>query len=238
MDNWLAIITTIIGILAGWLITYFYKGKKEVTILIENVEVFTKDKLPEGLSISYLAQPVICLTKSTVYLWNSGNTTIKRDDITNEDSLQFVSKASTALIINENHSRDACNIKLIPSENREVLLINFDFLDKKDGFSFNVIHDSQEIPEINGTIIGTKIRNLSKKSSHFKKVRTYSVLKFFVLTMPLLQLIYTFVTYLLFNNKEILNIACIMLGSYSVILYYYVLNQKLMKIPKKLIVKE
>lgn len=120
------------------------------------------------MTIKYYDVPVNGLYKTVYYVWNSGNVTIKGDDIARLDALRCNISSSVCMIdvSSFQESKKACAVKVTTEKIQDNALINiyFDYLDRNDGFRFALIHDATSPPIINGCISGTKIV-LSKESS-------------------------------------------------------------------------
>jgi hypothetical protein len=156
--NWFSIVTFVSGII----VTKVFSNRKRLTYQIVNTEILTsKAAFPEGLSIKYHDVPVNGLNKTVYYVWNSGNITIKGNDIAKSDALRCNIRSSVCMIdVNSfQESKKACALQVAPEKNQDGNFVNisFDYLDKNDGFKFALIHNEESPPIIDGCISGTKI---------------------------------------------------------------------------------
>lgn len=163
-ENWDSVLIPILAALFGWFISYVYKNKSELTIHVNNSKILSKgEEWPKALSISYYNIPVNCLSRTEYYVWNSGNTTIDGSKIAKKDRLRVEVPCSVTIIDGSKTSSIANNL-VLRNEAKQVL-IEFDYLNKQQGFSFSILHDLDKAPMILGSISGIR---LIRKQNQFK----------------------------------------------------------------------
>ncbi|RNI30933.1 hypothetical protein EFA69_06480 [Rufibacter immobilis] len=168
LNPWFVLIGGIVGVLGLFLSIYFYFKSKSVKSLSYNTKNFqlvdSKLNKVEGLDVSYKGSKVLNLTVTRFIIWNSGNVTIRRDDIASKDPLRIA-------IVNEGGFLDYQVVREVnkvndftvtPIANGRELLIDFEYLDHNDGIIIQTYHTST-IPFVRllGTIKGIKGFNSS-----------------------------------------------------------------------------
>lgn len=120
------------------------------------IEAF-KQKI-NGLNIKYLNNNIETLNVTRYIFWNNGNEAIRCTDIPTNDNF-FIEINDNDLILDAtilNVSNPSNNISINLSDNNKRIFINFDYLDKQDGFILQIFHNSSSVNPfyINGSIIG------------------------------------------------------------------------------------
>ena len=118
-----------------------------------------------NLKISFNDNPVKTLSVSKILIWNGGNETIRRDDISDVSPLVISSHEDIFIyessVIEFSEMANSVEIAQIDSQN---IKIGFDYLDPGDGFVIQVIHSGESfaVLAISGKVKGVKnIRQLS-----------------------------------------------------------------------------
>jgi hypothetical protein len=158
-NPWLNILFLILTLIGIFLSFYFYfkslKTKNpvyaaETTNLInskistiQNIEIKYRDTILKNLSITKLA------------FWNSGNESIRREDIAKQKPLQIISKENIQIYDFDLINANAVNNVILNQLDQNRINISFDFLDYQDGFIVNIYHSgkSKDI-NIEGKLIG------------------------------------------------------------------------------------
>lgn len=134
----------------------------------------------EKLEITSKGVPIPSLTVTQIKIWNKGNKTINRGDITEKDPLT-VSISDGFRILGKTiyEKNEANNFKLVEVPDKNYLLVDFEYMDKNDGAVIEIFHtgNSPACIDIGGTIKGGgKIKDDSFVSSwarsSFAKYRT------------------------------------------------------------------
>lgn len=160
-----SIVLALFGFYYAW---YLYKkGKQNKALLL--FTCFSSKLLDKNdfkineLEIKYKNSVITKLSSTKIAIFNSGDKTIYKKQIAPKDKLRLVVNSSLNIynIKLSYINREPCNIELKIISNYEYEIV-FDFLEKKDGFIIEVLHDSSlEIVEIanlfnvSGTLIET-----------------------------------------------------------------------------------
>ena len=110
------------------------------------------------MEILYHGKHVDRLTRTHVIFWNSGKRIIHGSDIVADDAVRCeLSSGALALEVRViKHTRDANKFTaMIDDNSQNRVLLNFDYLDPKDGAVVELLHtDSVRDPAVKGTIRG------------------------------------------------------------------------------------
>ena len=157
VDLWITIIVGIIGIGVGVFSTWFFKSRKKLSISQKTTTIIRKDSNYEKLLVLYDGTPISELKYTQITIKNCGNKEILKSDIVNKE-LEF-EIAKEAIIFEVSYGDVFCpeiNPYIITRGNNKAA-VNFDFLEKGDYISFELLHDSSSIPKLKGKIISCKI---------------------------------------------------------------------------------
>jgi len=111
-----------------------------------------------GLNIKYFENDIKSFTIARFIFWNNGNETIRNSDIPSKDKFCIEIK-NNYNILNASLlkvTNDSNNVSFKLSENKKILYIYFEYLDKHDGFVLQIFHNSSDSKPfiINGSIMG------------------------------------------------------------------------------------
>jgi hypothetical protein len=131
------------------LLAYYVKGLSLVqnNINIDNFEILVNKK------------KVNKIVKTSIFIWNKGNRVIRKNDIAEKNKLSIIWGHNTSIYqINLGKiSNPFSSVNLQPNIEAKTILIDFDFLNKSDGFRVDIYHNfDSSIFEFNGTVIGNK----------------------------------------------------------------------------------
>jgi hypothetical protein len=155
----ISLILALIGVLLA--IIFYIKGKRKKSLqycfkndlLIENF-----NQRIEGLNIKYLDKSISKLMVTKIAFWNNGTETINVEDIPCNDKLSIVIdkdyeilNVSMICILNETN-----NINFDLLEDGKKIIIDFEYIDKNDGFVMQIFHTANDYKnfDICGTIKG------------------------------------------------------------------------------------
>ena len=237
-QNWLTIVSTIISFLLGWLITHFYRNRKEITVKILSSDILEIDKFNSKINLLYEDKPISRLSRSEIYIWNSGKVPVMGTDIVMTNRFGFFSNSSIIWITDINtEACKSCGINIEQSD--KCIYINFDYLDKNDGLSFTVIYDSINYPGVLGKIIGTKIKNYAKQVDLLTSPRQKGFFSYAFFSLQFLFLSFMAST---FFKDSIEPISIIIVSVYFAIIifqcYFYFFRYKILHTPPKSITKK
>lgn len=165
-------ILVFLGILGGGFVSlYFYRKSARLRRISFHVSydrfTWVDRKKYDTFQISFNDREVSNPHITHISIWNSGNETLQRSDISTQDPLLINlenGEILTATIIKQ--TRVAIDPKLTIGAGRKNL-IDYDFLDPGDGFLIEILFDSTNFTHadqsklISGTIKNTEISNVS-----------------------------------------------------------------------------
>lgn len=124
------------------------------------------------IKVTFNKKAVNTLSLAYIAFWNNGRATINRDDIAGTDPLRIVSSKDCRILAADIAvaNRAVNNFKVTLLQESNVITIDFDFIDHKNGAVIRIYHtgvDHQDIDLI-GTIKGTSgILNVGKSEETF-----------------------------------------------------------------------
>jgi hypothetical protein len=149
--NYLSVTLALVGLIGGsfvtWLVTFAYFKKAQTRKLLCYANSSTSYLgYNQGdfhdLSVRYGDKQLKNPFRYTLYVWNCGNVTINRADISNIDPLAF--GRSDIEILETNPiwtTRESTNPKLLIDATKTKVAFEFDFLDPNDGFAVQFLAD-------------------------------------------------------------------------------------------------
>jgi len=162
-QGWVGSVIGVIGVIFGVIGMFSYKFSRSTakpSYQKSSLRLLGRkeDNLPDDVSVLFKGTEVERLTKTTIVIWNNGTEVLSGEDIVESDLLRFsFPEGSNILSFNViKNTRDTNEFSLSKDENRNnELVINFSYLDPKDGATIEILHDSENRhPEIIGTIKG------------------------------------------------------------------------------------
>lgn len=178
-----------VGLVGGTAISgFFYKKalrEPKACYAIRSMGVIEMSKHPtiqEGVSVQYKGDPIERLTASTVTVWNGGSSVLDGGLIVLRDPLRVAVPEGCRILevvqVVDPNPQCGCNVA-IDKENPEVALINFDYLDPKNGFSFRMLHTASQWQErLVGSVKGVRIDSERGSIEEQKKARRVLVAVF------------------------------------------------------------
>lgn len=150
-------------------IFFFKKGRKktELSYSINSLplisEAFGKWK---DIDIAYMGSSIESLAITRIAIWNSGTETINSIDIARNDLLKICLRRSNVFLTEKfivvNDRSNGINLKRMSDS---ALVVEFDFLDKKQGAVLQFFHTKNVDPVID-------IKGTLKNSGNIKKIKT------------------------------------------------------------------
>lgn len=173
-DRMIGVAGTALGVLGIVLSVYYYhKGRAVAVPRYYLTDRFLLSPRGTNFEISYSSTPVVeSVRRVTLAIWNGGSRIIERTDIASADKLRLVLPERSRVLEIEaaEVSRPAINFQV--NEDKDGLLIDFDFLDPGDGAMFHVIYerpDPSEGASLAGTIKGSPGGFASARGIHIPK---------------------------------------------------------------------
>ncbi|QSX07240.1 hypothetical protein JYG23_07820 [Sedimentibacter sp. zth1] len=150
LTNLVGIVLCLIGLLGGGIISFiFYKKSISIAKPVfqysnQNIIDISNNDKEENLKVYYSEYNIKRLNKTHIYFWNSGNKTIKGEDIVKTEGLKIVFEDKNGRILLAKvlkYSRKVCDFNvMVSSDDRREISFNFDFLDPNDGVVIEVLH--------------------------------------------------------------------------------------------------
>lgn len=160
VKEWGGLLVGVLSIVVALFIYAASKRRAQLAYRVENLRLIDKadSLLPDEVSILFKGVEVPRLTKTTIVLWNRGNTTISGTEIVEHDPLRTIFPEGTEILSANviRITRDVIRFNVddcqLPEPN---LYYKFGFLDPGDGATVEVIHTATDVPiEVEGTVKG------------------------------------------------------------------------------------
>jgi len=155
------ILGVIVGII-GVILTIKSFKKKKISFLIENSTIFDKKNFVDKLKVTYDNKPLLGLSNAKILIVNNGQEAIGESDISKEEPIR-IKVSENHEILNANVQHSGNNKVAITKKNNQEYVIEFEFLNPKEGIIVNFLHDGTPFNEIEllGRIKGiNKFENL------------------------------------------------------------------------------
>lgn len=187
-----------------WGIYIGIKGikRKTVSTLCRSYKVIQQgEKGIAGLNVQYRNENISDLTISMYGIWNSGNETIRSDDMVSVDSLRITSSDEKTNILNASVikvSDDSNLFEIEKVEDESVVKIHFDYAEPKQGAVIQVMHTGDEKNLIiQGKIKGGSIKQFTYNKNEIvnRKMKNIFLVSMMVTEMLLLPIL-TVILYL------------------------------------------
>lgn len=165
----LGIIGFLIGLLGliftlwGVIITIRYKTKKRLFYSVTGINLIEdySDKL-DGLEMKYRNEKVKTLTVTKIAIWNSGNTTIRKEDVVQTEKLRIVVPGSYNILDFEIIQTNEPTNEFILTRDKDIsesineVILEFNYVDRKQGCVIQILHDNPDysVLSLKGKIIG------------------------------------------------------------------------------------
>jgi len=172
-------------------IIFYFKSKRKKSIKY----CFTDYSLIEdfvgnidGLDIQFSGTPIKTLTYTQFFFWNNGTETIHHSDFPNNNPFSIVIDNSCDIlyisdVLSNNISNNAVAVL---TEDKKRINIDFEYLDKKDGFYLKIFHTSNVYPRrriiLNGSIKG--FGNLSNGEAYINSSFSSSIFNGIIVIIP------------------------------------------------------
>ncbi len=206
------------------------KTKKEISFAKSSYSIVKNgaNKISK-LELYFNKAQIEDVTITKFAIWNSGNTTIKKDDIVRKEPLRVISKGSANIlevsILVENDTSNEFDVNLV---NQKTAEIYFDYVDKGNGITMQVIHDGKSSDLcIEGKIKGgNKIKNYKKDKNYVSKKNQQKFKKMVSIILLVEMLICFFLLmYAIDIFKSIFNVYSVLFIIFDVIIGIMILLQ-------------
>lgn len=150
-NNWLTYISLILCV------AFYYMSKKErlpyFNISFDEV-IDNSGKENTPIKVMYDNEEVSKLTKIKFIFWNAGRETIRKEDIATAEPLTITFKTGKILGVSMKNSNSYNNATFNTSETKDSIHLNFDYLDKNEGFALDILTDALSDISMSGKIKG------------------------------------------------------------------------------------
>lgn len=173
----ITLITFIIAIAVALFLYFKAKQKKGLSYYISNNLLIDRANTenPDQIEIFFSGTKVDKLYKTLIYIWNSGNQIIKKDELNTKDPFRFEIENNKEILSIKTikSTREVIDFNAYHEKKINFYKINFDYLDPNDGAVIEVLHNgSIDDLKLKGTVMGiSKIKNTeSNKENFFVKI--------------------------------------------------------------------
>ncbi len=145
-------------------VIFYLKSKYKTELSYQIDSEIMIEEVQKDINIMFKEKAVERITKTYIYLWNSGRKTINSSDIVKSEGLKIRLLDGEILSVGINkviRKENSFNIEF-DNYRRQESEITFEFIDAKDGAVIEIIHTSTMQPILNGTIMGMP-KGLSNK---------------------------------------------------------------------------
>lgn len=179
----------------------------------DNILIANKEATLKHLSVTYNKKKVTQLTITTITFWNNSFPTINFSDIVDADPLRILiknGKILSASVLKGYNTSNCVDVELI---DKKTALINFDYLDRKEGGIVQVVHtDGEKSISLSNKIKGGKVK--------FRNIKLFQTIMFFIIFS-----IYTdlFIYIILISSFSVLLkiLASILLFILTIVVVFY-----------------
>lgn len=234
-QNWVGVLVGIIGLVTAY---FFYRRsliRPRLVFRSNTVHVVGKNpRFPSKLKIFYGSKEVPKVVKTSVVLWNDGNTTLSTNQITASDPLRIEIHGESELldvdVSRVSREVNAFTANISPNS-PSTIDISFDYLDPKDGALIRILHTKEVDFNVKGTLRGlpSGVINLGTHNEP-------SYLELFLYVLPPTFGLGAILALLLWSLDLLNNIVAVVLG---VIIFlgfdaFLTLRRLMPKIPNKI----
>ena len=176
--GWVGTVVGIVGLLAAVLIYFYTRQRARIGVVAYGRRLLgvSDPELPSRIVVTFDGEVVQRVTKSYIFIWNDGEKTIKGENIVRSDHLRIQLMEPGARILQAKivkRSRDVNQFACEVSPTLTQALLDFVFLDPRDGAAIEIIHTgSKSKLLVTGTIVEIPkgIKEFSSQSVLFESV--------------------------------------------------------------------
>jgi len=169
----ITLITFIIAIALALFLYFKAKQTKGLSYYISNNLLIDRANTenPDQIEIFFLGTKVDKLYKTLIYIWNSGNQIIKKNELNTKDPFRLEIENNKEILSIKiiKSTREVIDFNIYSEKYTNFHKVNFDYLDPNDGAVIEVLHNgSIDDLKLKGTVMGiSKIKNMeSNKESN------------------------------------------------------------------------
>uniref|UniRef100_A6VSV1 Uncharacterized protein n=1 Tax=Marinomonas sp. (strain MWYL1) TaxID=400668 RepID=A6VSV1_MARMS len=163
-QGWVGTLIGVVGIpvsaIVGYLIARYVRHKPKLVYQMNSLELLgeKESELPSDVTIFYQDQEVKRLKKTTIIFWNSGTAEFDGQNIVKSDPIRIEFSDGDNVLSYEviKATTPSNEFKISISGKRNIINIQFDYLNPKDGAKIVILHDSDFFfPNIKGSLKGS-----------------------------------------------------------------------------------
>ena len=182
-QNWIGVLIGIVSLFIGVLLAYAFRARSRLAARTNTLELVGPNAvLPHEIEFLFRGNKVPNVTMSRIAIWNSGNTTLKGDQIVSTDPLRIVTSPGSKILESTIRActRDvndfSCSIR---SDLMNEAECRFDYLDSGDGALIQIIHTGDSKVKVLGTLRGVPKGIRVAETPRAQRQQTDSVLSRF-----------------------------------------------------------
>ena len=194
LGDYLGILGFIIGVI-GIVLTIRSKKRKKISYEKNDFNLINEKAInkTENLEVFHNKTKIKNLTISKIAIWNSGNQTIKKGDISETSQLMINLDENVSILEQKVLSTSHNDLKVSIKNKTKFPIIKFNYLEPNNGFLIQITHTGRnsDCLNISGKIIGgSKIKRVNDMSRNAEK-RDHWTTKYIVLFFSIAILIVT-----------------------------------------------
>ena len=153
-------VSSVIGLIIA---VFLYKKSRRAaqpSFEKSSIRLFSKkeNNLPDEVTVLFKKRKVDRLTKTILILWNNGAEVLDGERVVDKDPIKIsFNKGDSVLSYKKLRETNAVNEFSVSKDkdNSHQLLIEFSYLNPRDGISLELLHDSEDLyPKVQGSIMG------------------------------------------------------------------------------------
>jgi hypothetical protein len=164
-----SLFVSIICLLLAIIFYYFPSDRKSIQYSIQNYPLL-KDYIQniDGLQILLYGNDIKNLTVSNIAIWNDGRSIIERGDVPQKNPLmvKLLSHDEEIITVKILHQTNIGNDVSVELKDNNCAIIDFEYIDRNDGFILQVIHTGNSISTNN--IFG-EVKSLGQINKYFNE---------------------------------------------------------------------
>lgn len=238
----LSILTFILGVVGSYLISRNFELKTQIRMNINSFEIINDSVGTENVKLECNGIKIDTLTKTSIVFWNSGRKCITKDEILGNKCLkiEFAQGVEIFECNNAKNNEKLNNISV--SNDKNIVLIEFDYLKPGDGAIIDILHNGDiyesitpilnlktynknDIIKAETSVGWESIRRKKKYINHIVKIVTAVLFSCFVVVTTLFS---TFVPLLSMHDTDMALFVSLVLeficGGLFILLVLYLKN--------------
>ncbi|WP_172829594.1 hypothetical protein [Microterricola viridarii] len=157
----------VVGIPVAWILGRRNKQRPDLRFAIDQEELIApEDSLVSGgLGLTFRGAKLQRLCRTYVGVWQKRGDTVRQSDLTAVDPLRIElslgDSVLSARVVAMSRSQIQPSVRVNQGASKNVATLGFDFLDPKDGFIVEILHEENSPPILTGTLKGGDLREVT-----------------------------------------------------------------------------